>query len=466
MGIRPSNVIWITTDHMRYDVLGANGHPSAFTPNLDRLFRNGVSFDNCFCQNPLCMPSRCSFMTGLYPPQTQVTNNGRDLRPDFSPTAPEVFRNAGFQTAQIGKLHFQSHEDCDLDPRPRHSYGFDVFWQAEEPGPYEDAYLKWLRGEHPGLVDLFRVPRSNSPHRIAGESCTVLNAPWQASFSGWVAEQTSRYLSGHFGQRTDNQFIHMGFYAPHPPLNPTADMFAPYKDIVIPAARIHDNEGDDKPEMLKRWLDQADPGRADEYRRHFLAMVTGVDFAVGQLVATLTQIGALEDTLIVFSADHGDMCGDHGIYGKGHHFYDEVMHLPLALHWPRGLGTAERRVKGLFEMVDLLPTLMGLCGLPAHPAMAGKSCSEALLENREPEGRESVFAYHDPGHVMVRTEAGKYIRFADGGEVLYDFADREAERVNHALDPACKKQLDHMRGLAMARILEATRSPGKPMYRY
>ena len=137
----PRNVLWLTTDHMRFDNIGAHGNDLMVTPSMDRLVNSGITFTNCFVQNPVCVPSRCSFMTGLYPQQTGVTWNGHCLPPDFYPTVGHVFRQAGYQTIQIGKLHFQPHEENDLEATPRYKYGFDIMMSAEEPGCYEDAYM-------------------------------------------------------------------------------------------------------------------------------------------------------------------------------------------------------------------------------------------------------------------------------------------------------------------------------------
>lgn len=470
---RPKNVIWITTDHMRYDCIGAHGNSAMHTPTLDRLVREGVSFDNCFCQNPLCMPSRASFMTGLYPQQVGVTHNGHDVRPDFTPTVATAFKAGAYQTAQIGKLHFQSHEDNDLDPRARHDYGFDVFWLAEEPGPYEDAYMTWLRTEYPDLVNTFRVPRSNAPERIGGEKPVVLDAPWQASFSGWVATQTCRYLSGNFGSRPDGQFVHMGFYAPHPPLNPTREMFAPYQDADIPPAHAREQEWTDKPSPLRGMLQGCKDWSAEmfrEYRRHFYAMVTGVDMGIAQVMNTLEEQGTLDDTLIVFSSDHGDMCGDHNMVSKGASFFDEIMHLPLVLFWPNGLGTAGRRIKGLVEMVDVLPTLLGLTGTPVPRVMAGRNYAPSLLSGETLDTRDDVYAYHHNGQAMLRTDNHKYIRYDGPGndfsEVLYDLNDDPHEVVNHAEDSAFREVLIDMRNRMLSRTLQASASPQPKTYRY
>jgi arylsulfatase len=454
MSTSPKHVIWITADHLRYDCIAAHSNPAMHTPNLDRLVEQGVSFDHCYAQNPVCMPSRCSFMTGLYPQQTGVTANGICLPPDFRPTVAHAFSAGGYQTAQIGKLHFQPHEDNDLDPRPRHDYGFDVLWLAEEPGCYDDAYLIWLRSEYPQHVDDFRVPRSTSPQRWIDEK-RVIDAPWEASFSGWIVQQAERYLQDRGGRH----FVHLGFYAPHHPLNPTAEMFAPYADADLPLPEWPAEEWADKPEplasLLQRFTDW-DQARFLSYRRHFYAMVTGVDLAIGRLMDYLEHRGELDDTLIVFNGDHGDMCGDHHLIGKHFSFFEEIMRMPCVLHWPAGLGTTGRRVEGLVELVDLLPTLLELSGCPVPEVMMGRSYAAELWTGRPLSTREDVMAYHEPGFAMLRSERYKYIRYGPGREVLYKLDERPLEVANHADDNT--DALHEMRERLMQRLLEAGRS--------
>ena len=456
-------MIWITTDHMRYDCIGANGNQSIHTPNLDFLAENGVSFDNCFAQNPLCMPSRASFMTGLYPQQTGVTHNGHCLPPDFEPVVAKCFKAGDFLTTQIGKLHFQPHEDNDLMPCGRYNYGFDKFYAAEEPGPYEDAYMTWLRTEYPELVDTFRIPRSTSPKRNSSESINILDAPWQASFSGWVAEQTKRHINGFGGNKNaDRDFIHMGFYAPHPPLNPTEEMFAAYKNSAVKIPRFQKtDEAADKPPPLAAILSEHNKRSHEHYlnyRKHFYAMVTGVDMAVGGVIDQLRKRKELDETLIIFSSDHGDMCGDHSSSSKHHSFYDEIMHLPLIIFWPDVLGCRPRRITGLVEMVDLLPTILGLCGIIVPRVMSGNDYSSNILNGSDIEGRDTVMAFHYPNTLMLRSQAYKYIRYQENEEVLYDLEIDPGETVNQAENQEYSEILHMMRNKSVTRLAEASRS--------
>jgi len=464
----PRRVIWMTSDHMRHDHVAAHGHPAMRTPALDRLVQGGTRFRDCYVQNPVCMPSRCSFMTGLYPTQTGVTENGQCLPADFEPTVARTFSAAGYRTAQIGKLHFQPHEDLDFDPRPRHTYGFDVFWPSEERGNYSDPYYHWLEGRYPEYAAAFRVPRSSDPRRHATEKAPrPVDAPWQASHAGWIVDAAQRYLATRAGSR---QFLHLGFYNPHPPLTPVREAWAPYAEAPFPPPCRREAEWEGKPEPLASMLRSRRDWSASDflaYRRGLAAMVTEMDLAIGALIQWLEAQGMLADTLLVFSSDHGDFAGDHGLTHKSAAYYDGVMRVPVILHWPAGLGQAPRECTGLAEKLDLLPTLLGLSGAEPPAAMMGRDLSADLLAGRDPAGREDVFAYHGKGAAMLRTPRYKYLRYqSTGGEVLYDLDDPEPEMANRAAEPAYRPVLAELRERMLGRLLEAGTSPRPRIHPY
>ncbi|MCC5806285.1 MAG: sulfatase-like hydrolase/transferase [Opitutales bacterium] len=467
---RPRLVLWVTTDHMRHDSIGANGSPWMHTPVMDGLVERGVSFDNCFVQSPVCMPSRSSFMTGLYPQQTGVLINGHSLPQDFYPTAPRIFSGAGYASVQLGKLHLQPHEENDLDSRPRNDYGFDIFWGSEEPGCYFDAYIRWLQMEFPEHWQKLLIARSSAPDRmrcsLPGDEFvnTVLDVPWEASYSGWIATMASRYLANAF-RRTRHQFMHLGFYAPHPPMNPTREMMAPYEGVDIPDPRLHPGEADDKPDPLRAQLGARHDWTLEhfrDYRRHFAGMTTGVDFALGRIIDQLKAAGLYDDTLIVLTSDHGDMCGDHGMVEKGYSFYyDECVRVPLVMHWPKAFGEKGRRESSLVEMVDILPTLADLGGIIVPEMLPGRSWAPELLSGSPVEGHESALAFAaedgDNESAMIVTRDWKYIRWSRGrGEVLFRRDDEPREVRNRAGDEP--EVLAAHRDILLERLLKAGRS--------
>lgn len=458
---KPRHVIWITTDHMRYDCVAANGNPAVHTPNLDRLARDGIVLEHCYGQNPVCMPSRISFMTGQYPCRTGALCNGQEFPPERGPACAEMLSAPGYHTAQIGKLHFQCHYEMDLDPRPHLDYGFDYVALSEEPGCYDDAYTRWLRSYHPELADIMRVARPAERIRTGDVfDCCPVEAPPEASHAGFVASQAIQYLG--LGLPS---FIHMGIYAPHPPLNPPAEIFERYRDADVPPGHWREDEEADKPQPLRDMLSalrDVTPQRWAERRRHFYAMCTLLDSQVGRLLEALEQRGELDDTLILFMSDHGDMDGDHRMVSKQPSFYEEVMRLPVIFHWPAGLP-AGRRVGDLAEAVDLLPTLCELTGAPVPPQVQGKSIAPWLTGRSDEPFRQHALAMHGhPGRdvwAMLRSEGFKYICYGPGAEVLYDLTEDPGEYVNRATDPARRKALGNMREALLQRMLGAAASP-------
>jgi arylsulfatase len=422
---RPKNIIWITTDHQRFDNIAAHGNAEIITPNMDRLVREGVSCKRAIVQSPVCMPSRCSFMTGLYPQQSGVTWNGACLPDDFEPSVARLFNRMGYQTTQIGKLHFQPHEDHDLDPRPRNRYGFDTFYIAEEPGCYEDAYRTWLETEYPQYKEALHIERSSSPQRprlnnpVGDYEGRVLDVPWEASFSGWIAQMACNFLDQR-QRRRPLQFMHLGFYAPHPPLNPTREMMEPYAGRELSAPTFTDEERKKSRLSSELW----DSDRLLAYKRHFYGMTTGVDMALGQILAKLEAIDQLEETLIIFNSDHGDACGDHFELEKYYDlFYDGVVRVPLVFYWPGGIPAQGLSGSGMTELIDILPTVMDLCGQPVDETLMGQSMAADLLAGKALAGRSDALTFsHDleGPHAMLTTPTHKYIH-SNGREQLWEW---------------------------------------------
>ena len=225
------NILLLTTDQQRWDALGSNGNAEIKTPNLDQLAAQGVNLSHFFVQNPVCMPSRVSMLTGQYPATLGITQNGVPV-PQDTITLPRMLRNYGYTSANVGKLHFLPHANRDhSDAHP--DYGFDHLEISDEPGCYEDAYRAWVRRRAPDQLDHISVglpPAADAwyntmgikdqvKHRVEGARFDFKGAiPFAGNehltHSGFVAERTIEFLRRQGGQ----PFLCIsGFYSPHAP---------------------------------------------------------------------------------------------------------------------------------------------------------------------------------------------------------------------------------------------------------
>lgn len=455
------NILLIHTDQQRWDTLGANGNDEIDTPNLDRLASEGVNFDQYFVQSPVCMPSRASYMTGRYPSQLGIFNNGVPL-PEDTRTLPRLFESRAYTTGNVGKLHFQPHANRDhREPHP--AYGFDHVQVSDTPGVYEDAYRAWIRQRAPDQLDKISVGLSSGaktwqemlenedgidhPHREGG-SADFTPTPFPAdddlTHSAFVADQTMEFLEAH----QDERFLCVaGFFAPHHPFvvpQRFLDRYDP-DDLSLPEFPDSIDGREDTPYSDKR-LRQA--------RHGYYAMVSGVDYYVGQILDRLEDLGLRENTLVVFTSDHGEYLGEHCKYGKGFPGEDCVSRVPLIVRWPAGLKSTGRTVSDIVEAVDLVPTLLECTGIQVPPDLDGESFAPALRD--EPfEGRDSALlaggARELEGH-SLRTDEFRYVLETTGEEALYDLDREHGEYVDVSADPEYEDDLARLRYRLLNRL--------------
>ena len=456
------NILIIQTDQQRWDALGANGNNEVLTPNLDRLASQGLCFDHHFVQNPVCMPSRVSFLTGLYPSDIGCQRNGVPVPEDIV-TLPRILRNYGYVSGNVGKLHFLPH--AGRDHREIHpSYGFDHMEVSDEPGPYEDAYRAWVRRKAPDQLD--RISRAlppaakvyrqvmgeieDVPHPerdgdgIYGVGQRVRKDITQAAF---VAEQTIEFVRQH---RQGPFFCIAGIYAPHSPgLAPQEFM-----DLYDPEAL-----------SLSSFPAEIEAARAGkgytdlELRRAkhaYYAMVSEVDSQVGRMLDYLDEINIADETIVVFTSDHGEWLGEHLRYGKGYPAHDCVSRTPLLIRWPQGIVVPGRAVPEMVEAVDVLPTLLEAAAIPVPPHLQGRSFLP-VLEDAEAMPRSSALTEGE-GWKSLRMDGMRYVAEVDGRESLFDLDSDPMAYEDVAHEPACREALGRARQELIRRLLEKERT--------
>lgn len=393
------NILWICTDQQRYDTIAALGFPHLSTPNLDQLVGEGVAFERAYCQAPICTPSRASFLTGMYPSSIRVNRNGNPTFPDFPPLISKRLADIGYTCGLIGKLHLTSAYGR-IEARTDDGYSY---WQYSH-APRDNwerghDYADWVRAKGADLGELTKD--------LAG-------VPAELHQTTFCAEKTIEFLEAN---RDRPWFASVNIYDPHPPFNPPQayrDQFDP--DEVKPPlfresdlaqqAKLaaidfqsearHPEDLDIKSPILPQspmpaYVEDDTPGRRDARAliAAYYAMIKLIDDQVGRILEALESSGQRDDTIIIFTSDHGEALGDHGLIQKGCRFYDGLVRVPLIWSW-RGQFKAGRRSRALVELTDIAPTLMQVCGLDIPDYISGKSLLPILTGEAPPEKHRDI----------------------------------------------------------------------------
>jgi arylsulfatase A-like enzyme len=405
MSRRP-NILLITADQWRGDCLGLAGHPVVKTPHLDALAQEAVVFRNHYAACAPCSPARASLYTGLYQMNHRVTHNGAPLDARFD-TVALAARRAGYLPTLFG------YTDTCLDPRGRDPHDPELGSYEEvlpgficrQPLREDDrTWITWLgkRGHGPELLA--------NPHHVApaADGGVSLAAPGYGADETQTAFLTETFLDWHEEQAGDAWFAHVSFLRPHPPFvvpEPYASMIPP-EDVPAPIPLA------ETPHPLVQMTRQIAPASSlqpglpgsiaslseRDFRRIralYYGMIAEVDAQIGRLIDTLKARGDWEDTIVIFTSDHGEMLGDHGLLGKGG-FYRESQHIPLMIRMP---GGAAREVAAYTSAVDVFPTLLDLWGLEGRHAPDGDSLLPALT-GAAPGGRPWTIWEFDFRHAL------------------------------------------------------------------
>ncbi|MEM7144368.1 MAG: sulfatase-like hydrolase/transferase [Verrucomicrobiota bacterium] len=391
-GARP-NIVFIITDQQRYDTIAALGYDHVDTPNLDRLVREGVSFSQCHVTAPSCAPSRASLFTGYYPHTTGILKNAdRWTRSWVERLAGE----AGYHCVNIGKMHtwpFTTpcgfHERQVVENKDRYLEGRYFF----------DEWDKALAAR--GLVKQQRETyREREDYREALGAFTW-ELPADMHSDVFVGDRASWWLR-HY-PRTEPLFLQVGFPGPHPPYDPTPEYLERYAERDVPLDEVSAEDLEGQPEAFKRMrehncevdhdsvvhqLEPSEDARLRQ-RRHYLANVTMIDDEVGKIMAALEETGYLENTVIVFTSDHGDCLTDHG-HSQKWTCYEQVTRVPM-LVWGAGVQQG-REVNDLVSLMDIGPTVLELAGLEPEATMEAESVLGALRGDEGWRGRDCVYA--------------------------------------------------------------------------
>ena len=434
------NVLFIAIDDQN-DWIGAlGGHPMAKTPNIDRLAARGTALLNAHCQSPLCNPSRTSLMLGLRPTTTGIYGLAPWFRtlPEWKDrvTLPQHFAANGYRTYAAGKIF---HGGTGAPGAGRGGKGKGK--AAANVGPAVDLPKEFdVTGPTPGVGVrpetklIGETPMGNNPLMDWGVFPHRDEDKGDYQVASWAIDQIKS------APKDRPFFLAAGFFLPHVPCYATQKWFDLYPDddSVLPIIKSDDRDDTPRfswylhwnlPEPRLQWLREKNQWR--NLVRSYLASTSFVDAQVGRVVAALEEAGLADNTIIVLWGDHGWHLGEKGITGKNT-LWDDGVRVPLIFAGP---GVARGgRSKQPAELLDIYPTLIELCGLPARTDLEGVSLSPQLKNANTPRARPAITS-HNQGNHGIRSERWRYIRYADGTQELYDTQNDPNEWTNLAGRP-------------------------------
>lgn len=517
-GRRP-NVLFFIADQLRADHLGFGGNSTVRTPNLDALASRSTVFTNATVANPTCMPNRASLMTGRWPSAHGTRCNGITLDP-LTQTVPGSLASSGYRTVGVGKLHhqnmgweFEPHQaeeirstdpmlldtavgdarirnlapgwdqwenreahDERFIPLPADYYGYQhvdlVIGHGDRPGGH---YVHWAR-ERGVDPEALGGPGQSESLYSGWDQVYQTSIPAEAHPTSYVSEKAIEHLKDAAGQ-DQPFFMFVSFPDPHHPFSPPAGYSQLYDPRELPLPEGFEQDHGRSPEHIRTMIEHRGTPNPDptmtwaatpEQYRHAVAaqygLITMMDEHIGRILDELERQGLAEDTIIVFTSDHGDLFGDHGLMLKHFVHYRAVTNVPLVVHVPGGIPG---RTDALVSSADIAPSLLELTGSPGFRGIQGRSFvplltdataqhrSALLVEEEQPFGLDGL-----PGPVRMRTiitAEGRLTRYFGTDIVeLYDHRSDPGELVNLSGNPSAagledrllRTMLEEMAGVA------------------
>ena len=512
---RPMNVLFIITDQQRADHAGFMGNEVVRTPHLDSIAARGTVFERAWVSNPVCMPNRSTIMTGRMPSSHGVIFNDRSLEWTAN-THVRQFRAAGYRTALLGKSHLQhgssrnsvlaqndspsiidpfapgwnsfEHEEryaAGIPDWPDDFYGFGTAAISINHGAsVAGHHYHWAieRGARP--EDLTIPQTADNPRRRGGDVWwQVYDPPYDEEYhsTSFVADRTIDVIESAAADGAP-WLAWASFPDPHHPFTPPGRWYDRHDPAEMELPATFDDPMVDAPRYLKRvqgwsvhemrnWVTLTG-ATSPEVTRAAIAANYGaiemIDDRVGQILATIDRLGQTDDTIVVFTADHGDMMGDHGLLLKGFMHYRGTLQVPMVIADPR---RAAGRTRSLASSIDLGPTLMELCGVGDYHGIQGVS-QVPVLDDANASVRDAVLVEDDLDRTphgdfpttirTLITDAHRYSRYDTGEEGLYELGTADDERTNLAGSDASLRN-EMVARLADAMMRHTEKSRGAPV---
>lgn len=450
------NILWVCSDQQRFDTIEGLNNPHLRTPHLRQFMSEATTFTHAFVQNPVCSPSRASFLTGRYPHVTGLRANGQRIR-ETERLLPRILAGYGYECGLAGKLHLSPCAGGRIENRI--DDGYHRFWWSHDNGdswPGQNQWHNWLQRN--GV----KWPKAQGD-------------PWGVPIDPKFTQTAWCSLMAQNFMREQRDFrpwlMSVNIFQPHYPFWPAKDYLDRYDPGKMPSPAYRPGELDHKPAYQTVDHNGSSGGRgmsfpkmsdADHHRvkAAYYAMIEEIDDQFGKMLQVLDETGQADNTIVIYMSDHGEMLGDHGIYLKGPHFYDCAMRVPLMIRWPNKYK-AGQKIDALVEMADLAPTLLDAAGIPVPEGVQGRSLTP-LLTGAATRHRDSVYSEHydssflfDPPPMVtsIRTASHKLNVFhtLHTGE-LYDLEKDQGEFHNLWDDPNARDHKERMMAALLDRM--------------
>lgn len=443
------NVLFIISDDLTTTALGAYGNKKANTPAIDQLAKEGTEFTRAYTQYPVCGPSRASFMFGYYPNATQTYGyvSGRENVGNERPSIAELFKNNGYFTARVSKI-FHMGVPGDIE---KGSDGQDdpASWTEKynSPGP------EW---KAEGEAELVQNNPDGSVERKGGNVMTIVKAFGDdlAHSDGLTAEKASELIRKH---KDAPFFLAVGFVRPHVPFVAPAKYFSPFPYEGIKLPKQVENDWDDIPERGINYVTSVNSEMNSTQKQKaiaaYYASVSYMDAQVAKVLKTLKEEGLEDNTIVVFTSDHGFHLDEHEFWMKVS-LHEESVLVPLMIKVPGGKSTTSN---SFVELLDLYPTLAELAGIEPPKGIQGKSLIP-LLENPKNQVRDFAFSVSQGGKsFLIRNEHYAFIQYdedAASGMELYDMKKDPNQFTNLAFEPKYEEVVAEMQSVLESKLQE------------
>ncbi|MDA1279166.1 MAG: sulfatase-like hydrolase/transferase [Chloroflexi bacterium] len=439
------NILFIESDQHNPAVIGAYGDPVIRTPSLDALAARGVLFENSYCASPICVPSRTAMLTGQHPYQTEVWTNSQYLHSGI-PTFAHSLGAAGYRPVQIGRMHFNG---------PDQLHGFT----ERHIGDHNPNHLGADEVDHGAL------------HGTAGPSRISLKLSGHGLNSYQVhdekvAARTVEFLDDYANSDSQDPFaLAIGLMLPHQPFVATQDDYDAYRGKVPPPKNLEAFKDETHP-YLKWWkshagLEDVTPEEVERTRTAYYGLVTRLDTLLGNIFSSLEKHDLLNNTLIVYTADHGEQIGEHGLWWK-QTFYEDSAKVPAIVSWPAQLPQG-KIIGRVTSQLDLNATILDAAGAPPLPSSVGRSLLPLIANPKSDSWHDIAFSEYctepgDPAHSdgerswqnrMVREDDWKLNYYHGLPSQLYNLAEDPGETHDLIDEPQHAKVALHLTSLVL-----------------